>query len=161
MWTSTISRKRCAAAAHKGTAFVEIYQNCKIFNDGVFDYASDKATKADHVLYLEHGKPLIFGTDQTLGIRLRGLEAEVVSLGNGVAPKDLVCHDEQAASPVWASLLSQMAFPDFPECVGVFRCLRRPTHDELSDQQINAAVASRGRGTLDELFEADDVWDVQ
>src|SRR6478735_4467719 len=83
------------AAAHKGTAFVEIYQNCKIFNDGVFEYATDKSMKSDHVLYLEHGKPMIFGKDRNKGIRLNGLEPEVVDLKNGIAIDDLLVHDEK------------------------------------------------------------------
>ena len=79
--TETLKR----AAAHKGTAFVEVYQNCKIFNDAVFEYATDKSTKADHTIYLEHGKPLIFGKDHNKGIRLHGLDPEVVTLGSGVS----------------------------------------------------------------------------
>src|SRR4029077_12814131 len=69
------------AAAHKGTAFVEIYQNCKIFNDGVFEYATDKSVKADNLLYVEHGKPMLFGKDKNRGIRLNGLRPEVVEVG--------------------------------------------------------------------------------
>src|SRR5438105_493235 len=79
--TETLRR----AAAHKGTAFVEIYQNCKIFNDLVFEYATDKSIKADNILYLEHGKPLIFGKDRNKGIRLHGLDPEVVSMDSGIA----------------------------------------------------------------------------
>src|SRR5581483_2797892 len=71
------------AAAHRGSAFVEVYQNCKIFNDGVFEYATDKGMKADATVYLEHGRPLIFGPDRNKGLRLNGFEPEVVSLGNG------------------------------------------------------------------------------
>ena len=82
--TETLKR----AAAHKGTAFVEVYQNCKIFNDGVFEYATDKSIKADNVLYLQHGRPLVFGKDQNKGIRLHGLNPEVVELGNGIAKDD-------------------------------------------------------------------------
>src|SRR5439155_607266 len=81
------------ASAHKGTAFVEIYQNCKIFNDGVFEYATDKSIKADNSLYLQHGKPLIFGKDRSKGIRLHGLDPEVVTLGNGITVDDLLIHD--------------------------------------------------------------------
>src|SRR5579884_3298629 len=79
--TETLKR----AAAHKGTAFVEVYQNCKIFNDGVFEYATDKSVKADHAVYLEHGKPLVFGKDRDKGIRLnpRNFELEVAELGKG------------------------------------------------------------------------------
>src|SRR5579884_2983511 len=93
--TQTLRR----AAAHKGTAFVEIYQNCKIFNDMVFEYATDKSIKADNTLYLQHGKPLIFGKDRNRGIRLHGLDPEVVELGNGVGVDDLLMHDEKAEEP--------------------------------------------------------------
>src|SRR5579871_1391296 len=75
--TETLKR----AAAHKGTAFVEVYQNCKIFNDGVFEYATEKSTKADNALYLEHGKPMIFGKDRNKGIRLNGMTPELVEIG--------------------------------------------------------------------------------
>src|SRR5467141_3402790 len=78
--TETLKR----ASAHRGTACVEIYQNCKIFNDGVFEYATDRSVKADNTLFLEHGKPLIFGKDRSKGIRLNGLDPEVVTLGSGI-----------------------------------------------------------------------------
>src|SRR5436190_5176564 len=103
--TETLRR----ASAHKGSAFIEIYQNCKIFNDGVFEYATDKGVKADHILYLEHGQPLVFGTDHTQGIRLRGLAPQVVTLGNGVTRDQLLVHDEQAEEPTLAYLLGRMA----------------------------------------------------
>src|SRR5262249_36882767 len=102
--TETLRR----AAAHDGTAFVEIYQNCIVFNDAVFDYATDKAVKADNVLYLEHGKPLVFGKDRNKGIRLNGLDPEVVELNGSVALDDLLVHDERAEEPSLAYLLSRM-----------------------------------------------------
>ncbi len=149
------------AAAHKGTAFIEIYQNCKIFNDGVFEYATDKSIKADNTLYLEHGKPLIFGKDRNKGIRLNGLDPEVVSLGGDVAPDDLLIHDEKAEQPSLAYLLSRMVYPQFPECVGVFRAVERPTYDELLNQQIADAVKARGKGKLEDLFASEDTWVVE
>src|SRR5881394_1596736 len=79
------------AAKHKGTAVVEIYQNCNIFNDGAFEYATDKAVKADNTLYLEHGKPLVFGKDNDKGIRMHDMDPEVVSLQD-VDPADLIIH---------------------------------------------------------------------
>jgi 2-oxoglutarate ferredoxin oxidoreductase subunit beta len=154
--TDTLKR----AATHHGSAFVEIYQNCKVFNDGVFDYASDKADKADNLLALEHGKPLLFGKDQTHGIRLAGLDPEVVTLGNGVTTGQLLIHDEAAARPTLAHVLAQMTYPDWPECVGVFRCVERPTFDEQIDSRL-AEAQRGGRGTLDELFTAEDVWEVK
>jgi 2-oxoglutarate ferredoxin oxidoreductase subunit beta len=155
--TETLKR----AAVHKGTAFVEVYQNCKIFNDGVFDYATDKSVKADNVLYLQHGRPLLFGKDQNKGIRLHGLNPEVVELGNGIAKDDLLVHDEKADEPSLAYLLSRMIYPDFPECIGVFRCVERPTYESVLNKQIDDAIVMRGAGKLDELFASDEIWIVE
>src|SRR5579871_3470915 len=155
--TETLKR----ASAHQGTAFIEVYQNCKIFNDGVFEYATDKSIKADNVLHLQHGRPLVFGKDQNKGIRLHGLDPEVVELGNGIALDDLLVHDEKAEEPSLAYLLSRMVWPRFPECVGVFRCVQRPTYEELLDRQLQEAMQKKGRGKLEELFTSDDTWVVK
>lgn len=155
--TETLRR----ASAHKGTAFIEIYQNCKIFNDGVFEYATDKSIKADNILYLEHGKPLIFGKDRNKGIRLHGLDPEAVSLGSGITADDLLIHDERAEEPSLAYLLSRMVHPRFPECLGVFRAVQRPTYEDLLNKQIEDVRRARGPGKLDELFASDDVWVVE
>ncbi len=155
--TDTLKR----AAAHKGTAFVEIYQNCVIFNDGVFDYASDKSVKADNVLYLEHGKPLIFGKDKNKGIRLNGLDPEVVTLGPDVPMDDLLVHDEAAEEPSLAYLLSRMVHPEFPECLGVFRCVERPTYGDQMDAQIETAIKAKGPGKLEDLLTGDETWVVE
>src|SRR3954469_21832304 len=149
------------AAAHKGTAFVEVYQNCIVFNDGVFEYATDKAVKADNILYLEHGKPLVFGKDRNKGIRLHGLDPEVVTLGNGINVDDLLIHDEKAEEPSLAYLLSRMVYPRFPECVGVYRAVEHPTYDEVLNKQIEDVIKAKGRGKLDDLFASDDVWVVE
>ncbi len=149
------------ASAHKGTAFIEIYQNCKIFNDGVFEYATDKAVKADHALYLEHGKPLIFGKDRNKGIRLHGLDPEVVMLGNGITADDLLIHDERAVEPSLAYLLSRMVYPNFPECLGIFRAVEHPTYEDLLAKQIEDVQRSKGKGKLEDLFASDDIWVVE
>src|SRR4051794_10204802 len=155
--TDTLRR----ASAHKGTAFIEIYQNCKIFNDGVFEYATDKSIKADNTLYLEHGKPLIFGKDRNKGIRLHGLDPEVVTLGSGINVDDLLIHDEKAEEPSLAYLLSRMVYPEFPECIGVFRAVRRPTFEDLVNNQIEETIKSKGKGKLDALFQSEDTWTVE
>jgi len=155
--TETLRR----AAAHKGTAFVEIYQNCKIFNDLVFEYVTDKSVKADNSLHLEHGKPLIFGKDRNKGIRLHGLNPEVVTLGNGIGVDDLVIHDEKAEEPSLAYLLSRMVFPQFPECIGVFRAVEKPTYDDLVNKQVEDARKSKGPGSLEDLFASEDTWVVE
>ncbi len=155
--TETLRR----ASAHRGTAFIEVYQNCKIFNDAVFEYATDKSSKADTTIYLEHGKPLIFGKDRNKGIRLNGLDPEVVTLGNGITVDDLLIHDERAEEPSLAYLLSRMVYPAFPECVGIYRCVERPTFDEVLNKQTEDVIKAKGRGKLDDLFAADDVWVVE
>jgi 2-oxoglutarate ferredoxin oxidoreductase subunit beta len=149
------------AGEHRGAAFVEVYQNCNIFNDGVFEYATDKVVKADNLLYLEHGKPLVFGQDQTRGIRLRGLVPEVVTVANGTTADQLLVHDERAEEPYLAFLLSRMTFPEFPECVGVLRSVQRPTYDALVLDEIAEATRLQGEGDLDELLAGEETWEVR
>jgi 2-oxoglutarate ferredoxin oxidoreductase subunit beta len=148
------------AASHKGTAFVEIYQNCKIFNDAVFEYVTDKSVKADHGLYLEHGKPMVFGKDRDRGIRLnpKSFELEVVEIGkNGTAP-DLLVHNESAEEPNLAFLLSRMVCPTFPEVFGVLRAVERPTYEDQVREQNEQLIKAKGPGRLDKLFASDDTW---
>jgi 2-oxoglutarate ferredoxin oxidoreductase subunit beta len=147
------------AAKHKGTAFVEIYQNCNIFNDGAYDYAVDKATKSDNTVYLEHGKPLIFGKENQKGIRLHGLTPEIVETKN-VKADDLLIHDEKAADPSLAFLLSRMRHPDYPEPLGVFRAVEQEIYAELVRSQNVAAVAKQGPGDLQHLLTGDETWTV-
>ena len=149
------------AARHRGAAFVEIFQNCKVFNDGVFEYATDLSVKAEYTAALEHRRPIIFGPDRTKGIQLNGLEPEVVTLGNGVRIDDLLIHDERAAEPTVAFLLSRLAGPEFPECLGVFRSVTRPTYEDRFGDQ--AVLANKGYSTtaLADLLAGDDSWVVE
>jgi 2-oxoglutarate ferredoxin oxidoreductase subunit beta len=149
------------AAEHRGTSFIEVYQNCVVFNDGAFDYATDRETRVEATLELEHGKPLVFGKNRDKGIRLNGMEPEVVSLGNGITEKDLLVHDERAPQPSLAYLLSRMHRPDFPEPIGVFRAVDRPKYDERLNAQVQAAIETQGRGDLDALFREGDTWRVE
>lgn len=149
------------AAEHKGTAFVEVYQNCHVFNDGAFQYATNRDTKSDTILELEHGKPLIFGKNRDKGIRLNGMDPEVVQLGKGISEDDLLFHDEKAAEPSLAYLLSRMRQPEFPEPIGVFRAVDRPRYEEEVDEQIQRAREEQGDGDLDTLFQAGDTWIVE
>jgi 2-oxoglutarate ferredoxin oxidoreductase subunit beta len=149
------------AAKHVGTAFVEIYQNCNIFNDGAYDYATDKAVKADNTLYLEHGKPLVFGKDGTKGVRLNDMNPEVVEVGEGKVNKDdLLMHDEKQAEPSLAFLLSRMRYPDFPEPLGVFRDVEQPRYVDLVRKQNKAAVEKFGAGDLQKLVTGEETWTV-
>lgn len=146
------------AAHHKGTAFVEVYQDCNVFNNNAFLYASDKDTKPDNVVYLEQGKPLIFGKDRKKGVRMNGHQPEIVELGKGIEVDDLIIHDEKTPDPTLAFLYSRMRHPQFPEPVGVFRAVERPTYEEAVNGQIANAVAKQGEGDLDALFNSGDTW---
>jgi len=146
------------ASDHRGAAFVEILQNCNIFNDGAWSAVSEKESKLDSALLLEHGKPMIFGKQRDKGIRMNGHKLEVVSLGNGVSDSDLLVHDEQ--DPVLAFLLGAMNGPAFPIPLGVLRATSRPTYDEALNAQVASATEKQGPGDLDELFARGDTWEV-
>jgi len=148
------------AAAHKGTSFIEIYQNCNIFNDKHWEYSTGKDTKEDTTIFLEHNKPLVFGRDRDKGIRLNGMEPEIVTLGNGVKEDDLLFHDEKAPEPSLAYLLSRMHYPAFPEPMGVLRAVERPTYEGLLMDQIHDAVKAKGEGRLEDLFDDGETWTV-
>ena len=147
------------AADHPGTSLVEIYQDCNIFNHQAWFYASQKESRPDTTVTLEHGKPLIFGANQDKGIRMNGTRLEVVALGNGVTADDLVHHDETDRG--LAFLLGQMMHPDFPEPLGVlYRSEETRTYDQLVHQQVQDAVAKRGKGELASLMAETDTWEV-
>ena len=148
------------AAEHPGASFVEVYQNCNVFNDGVWDYATDKVTKHDTVLELDHGKPLIFGKAKNKGIRLNGTHPEVVELGKGITEDDLLFHDEKAPEPTLAYLLSRMRHPEFPEPIGVFRDVDGPKYDVELNRQLTAAREKKGEGDLNALFNSGETWTV-
>jgi 2-oxoglutarate ferredoxin oxidoreductase subunit beta len=148
-----------AAARHRGTAFVEIYQNCNIFNDGAFDYMTPKTLRDDNQISLAHGEPLVFGKEHDKGIRLRGLEPQVVDLNDASTRReDLLVHDAHAASPALAFVLSRMQPPALPTPIGIFRQVEAPTFDEGIARQVENVVATQGPGTLDELIYAGDTW---
>jgi 2-oxoglutarate ferredoxin oxidoreductase subunit beta len=148
------------AAEHQGTSFVEIYQNCVVFNDEAFGYATDRQVREENTLALEHGKPLVFGKNRDKGIRLRGLQPEVVALGNGITEDDLLVHDERAPEPSLAYLLSRMRQPEFPEPIGVFRAVEHPQYDDRLNAQVEQAIEKQGEGDLDALFHSGDTWTV-
>jgi 2-oxoglutarate ferredoxin oxidoreductase subunit beta len=150
------------AAEHRGISFVEVYQNCNIFNDGAFSYLTDRDTKADTTLEVEHGKPMIFGKNRDKGIRLNGIVPEVVELGKGINEDDLLFHDEKLEEPTLAYLLSRMRHPEFPVPIGVLRSVDRPIYEERLHAQIKDAIAKRGEGSLEKLFrDGGETWEVK
>ncbi|HVG07327.1 MAG TPA: 2-oxoacid:ferredoxin oxidoreductase subunit beta [Thermoanaerobaculia bacterium] len=146
------------AAEHKGTAFVEIYQNCNIFNDKAFTYMTEKDTKDEQVIYLEHGKPLVFGKAKDKGIRMKGTEMEVIQLGNGLTADDCLVWNENLDNPATAFLAAQLLPPNFPTAVGVFRSVDAPSYEERVMDQMHAETSRLGVGKLDDLLKAGDTW---
>ena len=146
------------AHQHRGASFLEILQNCNIYNDGAFNDVSDKGIKAEHQLVLEHGKPLIFGKNRDKGIKMNGMRPEVVALGpNGASEKDLVVHDESNLS--LAFMLGNFE-PPMPTPVGVFYAVSRPTYDAAMNQQLEEAKTKQGPGNLAKLMQKGDTWSV-
>ncbi len=145
------------AAEHKGTAFVEIYQNCNIFNDGAFSLLTEKETKSDHVIEIEHGKPLRFGKNLEKGIALdASLTPKVVDVASYGEDK-LFVYDE--TSEIAALIVSRLHAPEFPVPIGVFRAVSRPSYDALLVDQIDRAKKGK-RETVQELLD-DGQWTVK
>jgi 2-oxoglutarate ferredoxin oxidoreductase subunit beta len=151
-----------SAARHKGVSFVEVYQNCNIFNDGAFEYFTERSVRSDHMIYLEHGQPMIFGKERNRGIRMNGAHPEVVTIGeNGVTVDDLLVHDIHLKDPSVAFMLARMEYPDFPQPVGIFRAVERDTYEDMMEAQIEAAIAKQGPGSLEKLINSGETWVVQ
>lgn len=150
------------AGAHKGLAFIEIFQNCNIFNDGAFSILTEKDTKDDSVLSLEHGKPMVFGKDNDKGIKLDGAKPIIVDLASGSFSKDdLLVHDEFSEEPILAMILAHMTdHPDYPTPIGIFRQVQRETYDGGIRNQINAVTEKRGKGNLEKILFGANTWEV-
>ncbi len=148
------------AAEHQGSSFVEIYQDCNVFNHKAFSYATDKDAKEEHLLRLEHGKPLIFGKDRDKGIRLHGARPEIVQIGSGgVSEDDLLFHDETDEG--LGQILARLRQPNFPEPIGVFHAEKKPCYEALLDEQVAQAVkAHGGEGTLEQLLHTPDSYEI-
>ncbi|HEY0760909.1 MAG TPA: 2-oxoacid:ferredoxin oxidoreductase subunit beta [Pyrinomonadaceae bacterium] len=151
-----------AAAKHKGISFIEVYQNCNIFNDHAFDYFAERTVRSDRVLYLEHGKPMVFGKNRDKGIRMNGALPEVVTIGeNGITENDLLVHNIDLKDPSVAFMLARMEQPEFPQPVGIFRAIERPTYEDMMIDQIDASIAKAGPGSLEKLINSGDTWLVE
>jgi 2-oxoglutarate/2-oxoacid ferredoxin oxidoreductase subunit beta len=153
-----------AAAAHRGSAFVEILQNCNIFNDGAWTDLTEKEARSERVLQLEHGKPLVFGKNREKGIRRKpDGDIEVVQLGDGISESDLLVHDAHHPRPSYAFLLSHMeGRPGFPTPIGVFRAWDDlPRYEDVINEQIQQVIQKKGPGDLTKLLRAGDTWQVK
>jgi 2-oxoglutarate ferredoxin oxidoreductase subunit beta len=152
------------ATEHKGSVFVEVFQNCPVFNDGAYDFVTDKTVKAEAQLRMEQGKPLLFGKENRKGIRFnpQTIQLEVVTLGeNGITEKEILVHDATREDPTVAYMLANLSVrPGFPTPVGVFRDVRRPTADELTWEKIAAAKGAKKDMDLTSLLSGADTWTI-
>jgi 2-oxoglutarate ferredoxin oxidoreductase subunit beta len=150
-----------AAHMHKGTSLVEIYQNCNVFNDGAFETFTDKATKKVHGLYMEAGRPLVFGEGDSMGIRLDGFRPQIVNLSEGNSPDDLWIHDPTDRTK--AGILTRL-FDDpanegaMPRPFGIFYQESRPTYEDQLKAQITDSLSRSGKGDLNKLLRGRETW---
>jgi 2-oxoglutarate ferredoxin oxidoreductase subunit beta len=145
---------------HKGASFVEVYQNCNIFNDGTFETLTDKKVKSDNVVAIEHGKPLIFGMNEDKGIKLDGFKPVVVSLTDGShSVNDLLVYDETSSELAYivARLSDNVGFPT---PIGVFLAVERSTYEDVAQAQLAYAKEKLGIGDLDAILNEGDTWEV-
>jgi 2-oxoglutarate ferredoxin oxidoreductase subunit beta len=149
--------------AHVGASFLEIYQNCNIFNDGAFEIFTEKGSKAMETLFLEQGKPLLFGANKEKGIKLDGFRPIVVELGEGVSADDCWVHDEKDFYK--AQILTRM-FDDprieghLPRPFGVFYETERPCYEEQLQIQLDEIIAKKGKGDLNKLLRGNETWTI-
>ena len=152
-----------AAAAHEGTALVEIYQNCNIFNDDAFSILTDPSTRDETTIRLEHGEPVTFGADrQHVVVRRPDGSMAVTEVDRVGSDETVVVHDAHAAQPSSAFALSRLGDPSTlaGTPIGIFRDVDRPTYDRLLNDQIDAAVEANGPGELARLLAGNDTWTV-
>ncbi len=145
-----------AAYHHRGSAYVEIYQNCNIFNDGAWDQLVDKTIRDERCLFLENGKPMVFAGGKK-GIRIHGFRPEVIELGSGLSADDCVIHD--SSDQFLAGILARMDYPEFPVPMGVLYQSERPTFDAMMNDQLDAARA-KGEPDLQQLLLGKESWKV-
>ncbi len=145
-------------AQHKGSAFIEILQNCIVFNDGAFAAVEDRSTREDQALKLEHGKPMVFGKAKDRGLAFDGLKPELVTFEPGKPPPRLAVHDEKASSAL-AYMLTDLG-AEFPTPVGIFRCIEEPTYESMMEEQIHSA-SEAGQTDIEKLIAGPETWEVK
>lgn len=151
-----------AAHSHKGTSVCEILQNCVIFNNGTHDSVYSKEGRAKNAIYLEHGKPMIFGAENEYGLMQEGFGIKVVKIGeNGISEKDLLVHDAHCQDNTLQLKLAMMEGPDFPIALGVIRDVEAPTYDDGVTQQIEEVKQQKKYHTFAELLETNDIWTIE
>jgi 2-oxoglutarate ferredoxin oxidoreductase subunit beta len=146
-----------AAAEHKGTSFIEIFQNCVIFNHKTFESVYGRENRSEQMIFMEDGKPLVYGMDSDKGIALNGSTPSIV----GADDASVITHNIAEDNPGYAYALSQMNHPEFPTPIGIFRKQERPTFEAGIHDQIEHAVETKGKGDLSKLILGNDYWEVK
>lgn len=149
---------------HHGASFLEIYQNCNIFNDGAFEIYTEKGSKMEEVLFMEQGQPLLYGANKDKGIKLDGYKPQLVSLADGHSADDLWVHDEKDffKAQILTRFFDNPATPGhYPRPFGVFFSADRPTYEDGMRLQLEDAIATRGKGNLDKLLEGKETWVIE
>ena len=147
------------AASHRGTAFIEVFQNCVVYHPTAWDHTTKSDLRDDNILYLEDGQPLVFGKDRDKGIRVNGMIPEVVSVAD-VDPGELAVHREDLDNTSYAYMLSRMLHPEFPQPFGVLRSVERPSYTDLLVDQVEES-RSRDGSDLARLLHSSDTWTVE
>ena len=151
-----------AAAKHKGTSVVEMLQNCVIFNDGTDESVYSKEGRAKNAIYLEHGKPMLFGVDKEFGLMQEGFGLKVVKLGeNGITEKDILIHDAHCQDNTLHLKLALMEGPDFPIALGVIRDVEAPTYNDAVYEQVEEVTSKKKYHNFQELLMTNDTWEVK
>lgn len=149
------------ASEHKGTSFIEVYQNCNIFNDGAFLHLTDKKVRDDNVVYLEDGKPLIFGKNKDKGLKFNGVTFDVVNIGENGSESDIMIYQEKEYDSSIAFALSKLTYrPNMPTPVGIFRYVDVQLYEEAMVNQIDDEIEKKGKGDLKSLLMSGESWSV-
>ncbi|MEA3445190.1 MAG: 2-oxoacid:ferredoxin oxidoreductase subunit beta, partial [Bacteroidota bacterium] len=149
------------AANFEGTSVVEILQNCVIYNDKTHAAITDKQHKHERQLFLEHGKPMIFGENREKGIILKGMHLDVVEIGkNGITEEDILVHDAKEENPFIQLMLVNMNLPQFPVAFGVIRAVESSVYDQKVEAQIKSVQAESNIKCMDDLLNSGATWKV-
>jgi 2-oxoglutarate/2-oxoacid ferredoxin oxidoreductase subunit beta len=150
-----------SAAKHKGTSVIEVFQNCLIFNDATHDIITAKDVREDRIIYLRHGKKMIFGKEKNKGLVLEGMDIKAVTIGeNGYTLDDILVHDVTTSNPNMHYMLARMNYPELPVAIGVIRAVEQPTYDALLQEQVDNAVANTKIKNMKDLLVSGKVFEL-
>lgn len=148
---------------HKGASFLEIYQNCNIFNDGAFEVYTEKSSKKEETIIVTHGQPLVFGANAEKGIKLDTGKPVVINFTEGFSVDDCLIHDEtdfNIAGIITRMFDNAAAENHLPRPFGVFYAKNRPTYEDVMAEQISSVIGKKGEGHLDKLLSGNEIWEV-